>query len=229
MASVLEGRREANGAAEFEQSLHASGQTLEDVKLEVETELASAAIRRRVLARAPAVSKAEVGDFYKSRSQLFLVSEKRTVELLENLPSRAAAKALVSRIGVGPEFSKKALHEELQIVRGEHLEPDVEHATHAAFLAPVGVASAPLRLNGHWAVFVVRKITPASFKPLVMVRTAIAEHLTKDHRNATLRAFTAAFRKRWTAKTNCRPGYVVQGCAQYAGPRRPEPNPFPGE
>jgi foldase protein PrsA len=229
VTAALANRREANGAAEFEQSLHASGQTLDDVKLEVETELASAAVRKKALARAPAVSEADVHDFYRSHHRLFLIPEKRKVELLENLSSPAAARALVSRIGIGAAFSKKALHEELQINRGERLQPDIEHATHAAFRAPVGVVSEPVSLNNHWAVFVVRKITPASFKPLVRVRLAIEEHLTAEHRAATLATFTAAYRKRWTAKTNCHPGYVVQGCAQYTGPRQPEPNPFPGE
>jgi hypothetical protein len=227
---VLDGRREANGAAEFEQSLRASGQTLEDAKLEVQSELASAAIRRQVIAQAPAVSEADVRSFYKDHRRLFLIPETRTVELLENLPSPAAARALVKRIGTGPEFSKKALHEQLQPINsGERFETDVEQATRAAFLAPVGVPSAPLSLNKRWAVFIVRKVKPATFKPLAMVHAAIAEHVMADRRNATLSAFTADYRKRWTARTNCRSGYVVQGCAQYKGPARPQPNPFPGE
>ncbi len=227
--SALGDRREANGAAEFEQSLRASGQTVEDVRLEIEAELASAAIRHKVLAQVPTVSEVEIEAFYRSHHRLFLIPEKRTVELLENLPSPAAARALVSRIGIGPKFSKKALHEQLQINRGERLEPDIERATHAAFAAPVGVPSTPLSLNGRWAVFVVRKITPASFKPLARVSAAIAGHLSARHRGAALRAFTAAYRGRWTAKTSCRSGYVVQGCAQYTGPVRSEPDPFPGE
>jgi parvulin-like peptidyl-prolyl cis-trans isomerase-like protein len=226
---AFEDRREANGAGEFDRSLHASGQTVADVKLELQAELAARAIRQKVLDQVPAVGQAEVRDFYRTHRRLFLISETRTVELVENLPSPQAARALVQRIGTGPSFSKKALHEQLQINRGERLYPDIEHVTHAIFRAPVGVASAPMSLNGRWTVFVVRKVVPASYKPLASVRSEIAAHLAKRRRAAALTDFIAAYRKRWTAQTSCRPADVVQGCSQYTGPALPEPNPLPGE
>jgi foldase protein PrsA len=226
---ALAERREANGAAEFQKSLRASGQTVDDVMLEIEADLAAAAIRRNVLSRSPAVTEAEIVDYYRSHRRLFRNPEIRTAELVENLASPAAATALVNRIGIGPRFSKKALHEELQIEAGVRLESDIEHVTHAIFAAKPGVASRPMSLNGRWTVFVVRKITPASFKPLRSVRAAIAARLAARHRGMTLTAFTDAYRARWTAKTSCRAGYVVQGCAQHRGPVRPQPDPFPGE
>jgi foldase protein PrsA len=227
---ALDDRKEANGAPEFQAALRASGQTVEDVKLEIEAGMASAAIRRKVLSRSPAVAEGEVADYYKSRPRLFRVPQKRSAELIENLASPAAANALVKRIGTGLRFSKKALHEELTPTRvGERLEPDIERVTKAIFAAPVGVASRPMRLNGRWSVFVVREITPAGLEPLAKVRAAIAARLAVRHRAATLTAFADAYRARWTAKTSCRPGYVVQGCAQYTGPVRPQPDPFPGE
>jgi foldase protein PrsA len=229
VASALGERREANGAAEFEQSLRASGQTLEDVKLEVETRLASAAVRHHLLARVRAVTEADVHSYYRGHRQLFLIPEKRDVELVENVPSPGAARALVARIGIGPKFAKKAFHEQLQIRPGERLQPDIERVTHAIFKTPIGVASHPMRLNGHWTVFVVRRVIPARLKPLAGVRPVIVARIGARHRGDALAAFTAAYRRRWTARTNCREGYVVQGCAQYAGPSRPEPEPFPGE
>jgi hypothetical protein len=226
---ALNDRREANGEAEFKESLRAAGQTVADVTLELEAELAATAIRRKVISQSPAVTEAEVADYYRRNSHQFRNPEKRTAELIEDLPSPAAATALVARIGTGSKFSKRALHENLQINAGERLEPDIERSIHAVFRARPGVVSAPIGLNGHWAVFIVRKITPSSLKPLAKVRPAILTHLTEQHRAATLSAFTSSYRTRWTAKTSCQPAYVVQGCAQYAGPARPQANPFPSE
>jgi hypothetical protein len=202
---------------------------VDDVKLELEAELARAAVRQKVLSQTPAVAEPEVVDYYRSNRRKFLNPEMRTAELVENLPSPAAATALVKRIGIGPRFTKKALHEELQLNDGVHQEPDIERVKRAIFVARPQVPSRPMSLNGYWTVFVLRKITPASFKPLAKVRPAIATHLATTHRQATLGAFTREYRQRWTAKTSCRPAYVVQGCAQYTEPVQPQPDPFAGE
>lgn len=225
---ALDERREANGVAEFQHSLSGSGRTVDDVKLEVEAKLAAAAIRQRVL-RSTAVAESEVVDYYKRHRAQFREPELRTVDLVEGLPTPAVATALVRRIGTGAKFAKKAFHEVLEIEPNVRLSPDSERVTRAIFASKPGVVSRPMSLNRHWTIFVVRKITPASFRPLSKVHATIAARLATAHRRAALDAFTKAFRSRWTAKTNCGPGYVVQGCVQYKGPRRTQPSPFAGE
>lgn len=220
---ALTDRREANGAGEFEQTLHASAQTLADVKLEIETELAAAQIRRKLISQTPPVTEREVLTYYRNDHRFYRKPEARAVDLIENLPSRAAATALVKHIGTGPDFAKKALHEEL--VRNTKAPfADIETVTRAIFTAHPGVVSPPMSLNGRWTVFVVRKITPASPEPLANVRPKIIARLASHHRNHILGAFTHVYRARWTAKTNCRPGYIIQACARYEGPLRAQPD-----
>lgn len=216
---ALSERKEANGSAEFEESLHASGQTLADVRLEVEAELDAAAIRRKSAAATPPVTEAEVIAYYRAKRGMFRTPEVRRVDLLESLPSRAAATALVARIGTGPKFARKAFHESLERKpqRRSSDRADIRHVKREIFAARQGTASQPIRLNRHWAVFVVRQITAASTRPLVRVRGKIGERLSAQHRRRAFAAFAKAYRARWTAKTDCRPVYVVQGCAQYRG------------
>jgi PPIC-type PPIASE domain len=223
---ALTDRREANGAGEFEQTMHASGQTLADVKLEIETELAAVQIRRKLISQTPPVTEREVLTYYRNDQRLYRKPEARVVDLIENLPSRAAATALVKRIGTGADFAKKALHEELVRYTSKAPFADIESVTHAIFTAHLGVVSAPMSLNGRWTVFVVRKITPASPEPLANVRPKIIARLASHHRNHILAAFTHAYRTRWTAKTNCRPGYIIQACARYEGPLQAQPDPL---
>jgi hypothetical protein len=41
---------------------------------------------------------------------------------------------------------------------------------------------------------------------------------TKATQKRSFAAFKAVFRKRWTARTDCRPGYAVLDCRQYRAP-----------
>ncbi len=223
VARALSERRAANGSGEFAQSLHASGRTIADVELEIEAELAAAAIHQKLMARIAPVTQAEVADYYKRHQGRFRIPEVRVVDLVENLPSRAAAAALVSRIGIGPRFTARANHERL--LRGYEsipgTPPDIVRVAHAIFAAPRGVASAPTRLSRHWIVFVVRSVASPSFEPLSKARPRIVALLEASHRSETAATFAAEFRRRWTARTSCGAGYVVPGCVQYTGPLEP--------
>jgi hypothetical protein len=55
------------------------------------------------------------------------------------------------------------------------------------------------------------------------VRRSIAASLAHERWVRALRIFIIAWRRKWTAKTDCQPGFVVQKCRQYRGPR------FPGD
>jgi hypothetical protein len=232
VSGVVSERREANGTAEFEKGLRASGQTIADMELEIEAELAAAAIRAKVIREAPPVTQAQALHYYKTHRARFLTTEQRAVDLVENLPSRAAAEALVSRVGTGSQFTKKALHEGLQRVPGggkkQGTPSDITGVTRAIFEAPVGVASKPLRLNHRWTVFVVRKVKPSRLEPLSKLRSRVDERLMGQHRAEALEQFAREYRARWRSRTSCHPGYVVPGCAQYSGAAQPSVEPFAG-
>jgi len=218
VSGALSERREANGGAEFGHSLRMSGQTVADVELEIEAELAASAIRHKVAGEAPEVTQAQVVDYYRSHRHEFRLPEVRAVDLVENLPSAADATALVKRVGIGRAFASKALHEKLQRNRGGSTgTSDIESVTDAIFVAAPGVASRPMSLNHRWTVFVVRKITPASFESLATVRPMIVRRLAARHRAQAVSGFASEFRRRWTTRTRCRVGYVVQGCIEYRG------------
>lgn len=220
-------RREANGRAEFEQELHSAGLSVADVKLELRAELAAEAIRRSLARRAADVSDSQVANFYAHHLQPFRHHELRKVELIENLPSRSAAEALVRRIGVGKAFSKRAYHEEL----AENTDRSTGTPTKAAivkaiFAARANMVSRPMPLNHAWAVFIVREIVPAHVKPLAEVRGEVIEKLTELRKQRIMGAFAKEYEERWRARTSCRRGYVVQGCAQYRGPWTAKVEPF---
>jgi hypothetical protein len=211
-------RRDANGDQSFKEGLSATGQTVDDVRLEVRVEIETAALRRNLAHSMAPVAQADVVGFYRSSPQLFRIPEKRIVDLIERLPSPAAAESLVARIGVGERFARMAYHETLTRNANE-MSGNYEKALliRAIFAARRGVLSVPMRLSRDWTVFVVRKIMPALIKPLAAVRREVVSRLTGIRRRRLAIVRDAEYDARWSARTSCRAGYAVQGCAQYRG------------
>lgn len=60
---------------------------------------------------------------------------------------------------------------------------------------------------------------------LELLEAKIAQHVTAGksgaQATAALDRFRGAFESRWRAKTTCRPGYVMEDCREYTGPRHP--------
>jgi hypothetical protein len=216
----LEDTREAipGGQGAFAESLASSGRTLADAELEIEVELAGQALRRIALAHAGTVSDAAAASAYRAEAARYRTPERRSVELVEHLPSAALARRLAPRLGTGARFARRAYHESWE--RPAQLDSSSEKGRllRAIFTASPGTLVGPMRLNRAWTLFVVRRVAPAGERPLSAVRASIGARLEKAQRAQALRRFSEAMRERWRALTSCRPGYVVPQCSQYIRP-----------
>lgn len=221
---VLTERKEANGAGEFQESLKATGRTVADIQLEIEAELAAAAIRRTLASRAAHITQPEITAYYDNNQQHFLIPEQRIVDLVEDLPTRAAAAAVARRMRAGATYTGIANHETLEETSDIKEEIPV---LHTIFKAHLGAISPPTPLKHLWGIFVVRKIIPAKITPLADATKTITNQLTTSHLQQLTSEFTSQYEKRWTSKTSCQPGYIIQKCSQYTGPKQTKPNPFP--
>jgi parvulin-like peptidyl-prolyl isomerase len=216
-------RREANGTDEFAKTLREAGQTLDDVRLELASELASAAIDRRLAARAAKVPRAELDDYYARNRRRLAIPETRVVDLIERLPSGAAVRAELARVGPGAGFTRAARRETLQHGRIATAGIVGKAAfVHAIFAARVGVASPPMPLDHGWAMFVVRRIEPQRVRPPEQVRGEIGKRLVPVRLREIRRQFIAAYQAHWRVRTSCLAQYVVAGCLQYHGALAPE-------
>jgi hypothetical protein len=221
--ALKEREREGSG---FLKHLHTTGQTLADVRLEMRAELAAEAIREELAGRASQISRREVADFYKQNRAQFSTPEQRVTDLIENLPSPAAATALVSRIGTGRRFAQRAYHE--RVTRSARFLSTHEKVlvVDAIFAARPGVVSGPIMLNHRWAVFVVRKALPPAPQPFAKVRADVAKRLnvTRQHEVAT--RFDSEYIAYWRSRTICKSGYLGRGCPQVDGPLGGYEDPF---
>jgi hypothetical protein len=229
--AALAEREQGTASAEFRKSLHRTGETLGDVKTELRAELAIEAIRQELARRASEITQQEVVAYYRRNRRQLAVPAARAVDLIEQLPSPAAANALVKRIGTGRRFSEASgYHEVVSHTPGYMGTPEKARLVNAIFAARIGVASRPMKLFNVWAhswvVFVVRKDIPARLQPLAKVRSEVVERLRTRRQRELATAFDREYRDRWPAATSCSSGNVVPGCKQSHIPTTPYQDPF---
>jgi hypothetical protein len=224
---LLAERMQGASGAELRRSFEATGQTVAGTKLELEAELAFEAIDHELKRRAEQITPKEVMDFYRADRPLFSGHEVRVIDIVEHLPSAAAAKALVRRTGTGRRFAKIAIHKEIARTTGLLNGPQSKKAVDdAIFTARPGVMSPPMRFFDGWTVFVVRRIIAPRSRPLADVRQDVFMRLKERRKRTVTEQFDNEYRNRWMARTQCRRGFTAPGCAEYAGRLETYEDPF---
>jgi hypothetical protein len=224
----LEQKRRASfpgGAAELHEFLKATGQDDSNITFEAKAELASAKIQQMLASRQPAITQEQVASYYARHRQRYLIPERRML-YVSTLKSTAYAQALRRDIATGKKrFADVSKHELIELPPVAYSTSGGEDAVldRAVHFARPRVLIGPVRVHGiDYCMFEVKRITPARQQTLTQVQSSIMHQLTAEQQRRTLAAFIRAWRPRWTARTDCSPGYVVQKCRQYNGPRTPE-------
>lgn len=202
--------------------------TRKDAVLQARSELSALKLRAAVLARAPRVTPAQVGDYYRRHIAHFERQELRYVNLAEAYPTVADARRAKEAIEAGADLARISFHEVLERFNLEGRENDPRASEEAIFAAKPHVLSGPIHLNAY-SIFEVTRIVPRRVTPLALVERSIERQLERERHERDLSRFVAAWRARWTARTDCTHGYVVEGCRQYAGPSKPVPSSTSGE
>jgi parvulin-like peptidyl-prolyl isomerase len=213
-------------AAEFEKFLKTSGQTVSDLLLRVKLNLLSSKIQQKIVKEKSKVSHAQIEKYYKSNPKRFGVAEKRNLLIILTKTEAAANKAkqeiesgksfesVAKRVSIDP--TSKANGGKLPgVVKGQE-----EKALDAAvFTAKKGVLTGPIKTPFGYYIFQVQTITAGSQQSLKQAEASIKSQLTATQQQAALSKFVKEFKKKWTAKTECRAGYKVADCKGYKAPK----------
>lgn len=225
-AAIAE-REQAEGAGELRKRLADVGQTSAGLELEIRAELALEAIAEALSDEAARIDASDLLAYYRRNIGLFSAPRAWIVDIVEGLPTAAAAKALVRRVGTGREFTKLAIHKHIRDTPGVLTGPVAKkNVDRAIFSARPGAVSRPMRLNGGWAVFVVRKLLPPEPMSLASVRGTVLKRLRASRVQSTKAQFGEEFVQRWRSRTICRPGYVAPGCSERSGDLGSYEDPF---
>ncbi len=208
--------------AEFEKFLAASHQSVSDLLLRVKLNQLSQKIQAKVAAKKHAITEADVEKYYNANKSRYGSAEKRAVDVVLT-KTEAQAKAAMKEIQSGQSFASVARKVSIdptskangglipEVIKGQEAAP----LDKAVFSATKGVLSGPVKTAFGYYVFQVTGVTAATQQPLSAVKTQIKQQLAVSRNQEQLSSFVKGFKKRWTAKTSCRAGYVVPDCKQY--------------
>jgi len=216
----------AGGDGGLAQALAAAGQTIADASLEIRAELAAAKLRQMLRRSEPAVTTAEASRYYLRNVQRFAHNERREFYIVEDLGSLAIARQRFAEIKHGRNIALSSIRESEERSPHPLSAPSI---VKAIFTSRPGELMGPVAVNSQlYYLIQVISITPAAVQSFAAASPAIEAQLQRERRRRTLAAFVRSWTARWTARTDCRPGYVAPGCRQYAGTKAPE-NPLGAE
>jgi foldase protein PrsA len=197
------------------------GRTLADATFIAEAELSSARIAQALDSRSFTVTPKQVYDYYERNIERFERPEERDINIIEHLHSPTEASKVMSRVKAGASMSQSAIHESF-LKRPAEFTPAKRAILEAIFAAKPHALVGPLPLNELWCFFEVSRVVPRVVQPLTHVYDTVARQLAREERRQALSRFIAAWRMKWTARTSCSGGYVVQKCWRYKGQRTAE-------
>lgn len=218
----MDAKRKASfpgGKEEFQEFLKTTGQTSSDIMFEARAELASWKIKRLLTRAEPAITQTQIVEYYGRHRQRFAIAERRDLEMT-NRKSAAEAERLKREVESGRSFASIAQHESAERPRKADV-GDRKAALEslelgkAIFAAKQNVLTGPVKHYADYFLFKVKHITPTMYRPLSQVQGSIEKQLAVERQRRTLAAFVRAWRAKWTARTDCHAGYVVQKCRQY--------------
>jgi foldase protein PrsA len=213
-------------AAEFEKFLATSGQSVSDLLLRVKLNLLSQKIQKQIVKGKSKVTQAQVAKYYDENKSKYGTPEKRNVRIVLTKTEAAAASAK-KEIESGKSFASVASKDSIdptskadggllkEVVKGE----EEKALDTAIFSASKNVLGGPVKTPFGYYIYEVVSVTAGTQEPLSKVQATIKEQLISTGQQQALSKFVKEFKKKWTAKTECRSGYVVADCKVYKAPK----------
>jgi foldase protein PrsA len=215
-------------AAEFEKFLANSGQSVSDLLLRVKLNLLSSKIQQKIVKEKSKVTDAQISKYYNEHKQRFEVPEKRAVNIILT-KGEASAKKAKQEIESGKSFASVAKQVSIdpiskakggllpEVVKGQQ----EQALSNAIFSAKTKVLSGPVKTPFGYYIFEVKSIAPGSQQSLAQAKASVKSQLVATQQQSALSKFVKDFKKKWTAKTDCRKEYTVTDCKQYKAPKTP--------
>jgi parvulin-like peptidyl-prolyl isomerase len=223
--------------ARYRAYLASVGNTEADERFQVRRSLDTEAIRAAILRRVGPITPARVREYYEHHKSHYFFQETRNLQIAA-VQTRAQALGVRRKIVSGESFARvvAGLHFPQAILsshglveglpRGYYKEPSLDDAI---FTARPGVLIGPIKTVIGYFVIRLLKVNAAYREPFAKVAPTIKRTLPELLDSQALEGYIARWRAKWTARTDCAPGYVIRKCRQYKtspGERLEPPNVF---
>ena len=213
--------------ADFQKFLASTGYTISDLLLRVKLNLLGSKIQQKISKDAgKKPTQKEISAYYEQHKSQYGQPERRNI-LIVLTKTQAQAEAAKKEIESGKSFASVAKKSSIDpvskaaggslpgVVKGQE-----EKALDAAiFSAKPNVLGGPIKTPFGYYLYEVKKTLPASQQPFKQVQSSIQQQITAQKQQKALSEFIKNFRKKWTARTDCRSQFSVQDCKGYKAPK----------
>jgi foldase protein PrsA len=213
--------------ADFQKFLANTGYTVSDVLLRVKLDLLSSKIQAKVSKDAgKKPSQKEVTAYYEQHKSQYGQPEKRNI-LIILTKTLAQAEQAKKEIESGKSFASVAKSVSIDpvskaaggslpgVVKGQ----EEKALDEAVFKAQLNVLGGPVKTPFGYYIYEVKKTIPANQQALAKVQSSIQQQIKAQSQQKALSEFIKNFRKKWTARTECRSEYSVMDCKSYKAPK----------
>ena len=199
---------------------------MSDLLLRVKLNLLSTKIQQKISKTKINITQAEIEKYYNENKQHFGTPEKRNIAIILT-KTEAQAKKAKKEIESGKSFASVAKAASIDptskangglivgVVKGQ----EETALDNAIFSAKPNVLSGPVKTPFGYYIYEVKSITKGTQQTLAQAQASIKQQLTSTKQSTALTSFVKNFKKKWTAKTECRSGYVVMDCKTYKAPK----------
>jgi foldase protein PrsA len=213
--------------AAFQKFLASTGYTVSDVLLRVKLDLLSTKLQQKISKEAGAKpTEKEIKSYYEQHKSQYGQPEKRNI-LIILTKTQAQAEQAKKEIESGKSFSSVAKADSIDpvskaaggslpgVVKGQ----EEKALDEAVFSAKVKVLGGPVKTPFGYYIYEVTKVIPGNQQALSSVQSTIKQQITAEKQQKAVSEFVKNFRKKWTARTECRDEYSVQDCKSYKAPK----------
>ncbi|HEX4752277.1 MAG TPA: peptidyl-prolyl cis-trans isomerase [Solirubrobacterales bacterium] len=214
----------------FQEFLKEDHYTEEDVNQRIELQLLSTKIQEKITKQAPPVTEAELKAYYEAeKAAQYTKKPTRDVRVVVNENKKeveAAQKALeadnseASWKKVTKKYSpttatngglQKEIAEEFLT---EPLKKDI-------FKSATGELVGPVKQEKNYLLLEVVKLHPEKTQPFAEVKSTISTTLTQQKQEKYFSTWVTGFQSKWSSRSQCASGFVVEQCANYKSSGRP--------
>jgi hypothetical protein len=227
-------KQNIGGPSQFKQAAKQAGFTPAQARQQARIIVLSQELQKEVIpTKAPTVSEALVRNFYEANKSQFAQPETRDVREIVNKDKSKVeqAKRILERDDSPASWKKVAAKYSTDkatksngglrqgVAQGQS-EPALDQQISSA---PTGQLVGPFKGKAGWYLIEVENVTPASVTPLSKLESQIRQQLAQGEQQEIASAAQKSITDKWTSRTFCAAGYVVQQCANYTPPQQTTP------
>lgn len=219
--------------AEFQKFLNESHFTFGDVLERIKLQVLSNRLLEQIKEGAPTPSQSEIEDYYEvSKDAQFTTKATREFRVVTNKDRKKVDEAFAAlskdnsaknwqgvakKYSTDPNTNEKGGLQQPPVQEGRIEEP----LNAAVFGAPEGRLEGPVKNKFGYSIFEVVNANPESVQELATVEKQIEATLAGELEQEYLTSFSTNFATKWTQRTFCASGYVIERCANYSGSGHP--------